>query len=117
MSFHRSITSILPFPTSHGIGEKRVLISKDEVRSGITQIAVTELRKGERAEEHTHPDMEEFFIIRKGKVSISVGDETVACTADDFIFVPAGTRHSLYAEEDAELLTIGCAIVTENINE
>ena len=51
--------------TTHGVGEKRVLLNNQETSTPLTQIAVTRLKAGEMAKEHLHPTMEEFFLFPK----------------------------------------------------
>ena len=105
------LNSIAPQPTSHGCGMKRVLVSNGDVSSPVTQIAVTSLVKGERAERHSHPTMDEFFLVRRGSIRITVGEDTEVFDADGFVSVPAGTAHEMEAVTDCEILTIGCAVV------
>ena len=105
-----SLSGISPIPTSHGCGEKKVLFLGKNFGSHITQIAVTALCEGEKVPAHAHPTMEEFFLVRKGQLRISVGDEVCTCSADDFIYVPAAVRHSIEALTSSETLTIGCAV-------
>ena len=99
-----------PIPTSHGCGEKKVLFLGKDFGSHITQIAVTALSDGETVPGHSNPTMEEFFLVRKGQLRISVGNEVYTCVADDFVYVPAAVRHSIEALTSSEILTIGCAI-------
>ncbi len=105
-----SISDISPIPTSHDCGEKKVLFLGKDFGSHITQIAVTALSEEETVPEHAHPTMEEFFLVRKGQLRISVGDEVYTCSTDDFVYVPAAVRHSIKALTSSEILTIGCAI-------
>jgi quercetin dioxygenase-like cupin family protein len=107
----RSLCSIPPILTTHGIGEKRVLLANDETETAVTQIAVTHLKKGEQVAEHSHPTMEEYFYFLKGEVRFTSGEGTCLCCAGDFVQVSAGVVHSLEVLEDAEVMTIGCAIV------
>lgn len=81
--------------TTHGVGEKRVLLNSQETSTPLTQIAVTRLKAGEAAEEHLHPTMEEFFLFQKGDASMTVGKEQITCSSGDFISIPANTLHSL----------------------
>lgn len=104
-----SLSDISPIPTSHGCGEKKVFFLGKDFGSHITQIAVTALCEGEKVPEHTHPTMEEFFLVRKGQLRISVGDEVYTCAEDDFFYVPAAVLHSIEALTSCEILTIGCA--------
>lgn len=104
------LSTIVPIPSSHSSGQKRILITRQSIQSGITQIAVTKLKKSEKIQLHVHPTMEEFFIIRNGHLLITVGEDEHDCVTDDFVYVPAGVEHSLEPIEDTELLTIGCAL-------
>lgn len=49
----KHLLNILPQPTAHGIGQKRVLLSQAETDTNLTQIAVTTLQAGETTEEHS----------------------------------------------------------------
>lgn len=96
--------------TTHGIGEKWVLLNSQETSTSLTQIAVTRLKAGEMAKEHLHPTMEEFFLFQKGDAIMTVGEEQITCGSGDFISIPANTLHSLKAITDIEIITIGSAI-------
>lgn len=96
--------------TSHGCGEKRVLIGKDETVTDITQIAVTYLKEGECVAEHTHGTMEEMFLVLDGSVELHSDGEKTVCVKDDFIHIESVTPHGLRALADTTLLTIGCAV-------
>ncbi len=105
----KSLWNVDPEATSHGCGEKRILLSNKETSSSITQIAVTLLHQGEKAELHSHPTMEECFLIRSGRLRISVDNQTFDCMPGDFLRIPPATPHQLEALEESEMLTIGCA--------
>lgn len=96
--------------TSHGCGEKRVLLSKNETLSDLTQIAITKLKAGNCVESHSHTTMEECFIIRSGEIQITIEGIVILCKKDDYLHILAGESHSLKAITDCELLTIGCAL-------
>ena len=106
----KKIIDIIPISTTHGIGEKQILLNNQETSTPLTQIAVTWLKAGEAAEEHLHPTMEEFFLFQKGDASMTVGKEQIPCGSGDFISIPANTLHSLKAITDIEIITIDCAI-------
>ena len=106
----KKIIDIIPISTTHGVGEKRVLLNSQETSTPLTQIAVTRLKAGEMAKEHLHPTMEEFFLFQKGDAIMTVGEEQITCSSGDFISIPANTLHSLKAITDIEIITIGCAI-------
>jgi len=96
--------------TSHGCGEKRVLIGKDETDTDIAQIAVTSLKSGECVDEHTHGTMEEMFLVLYGSVEFTSDGKITLCVKDDFIHIESGIPHGLRALEDTTLLTVGCTV-------
>ena len=106
----KKIIDIIPISTTHGVGEKRVLLNSQETSTPLTQIAVTRLKAGEMAKEHWHSTMEEFFLFQKGDAIMTVGEEQIACSSGDFISIPANTLHALKAITDIEIITIGCAV-------
>ena len=106
----KKIIDIIPISTTHGVGEKRVLLNSQETSTPLTQIAVTRLKAGEMAKEHLHPTMEEFFLFQKGDAIMTVGEEQITCSSGDFISIPANTLHALKAITDIEIITIGCVI-------
>ena len=106
----KKIIDIIPISTTHGVGEKRVLLNSQETSTPLTQIAVTRLKAGEMAKEHLHPTMEEFFLFQKGDAIMTVGEEQITCSSGAFISIPANTPHALKAITDIEIITIGCAV-------
>ena len=106
----KNIKTLSIVTTTHSIGKKQILLNSQETSTSLTQIAVTQLKAGETAEEHLHPTMEEFFLFQKGDAIMTVGEEQIACSSGDFISIPANTPHSLKAITDIEIITIGCAI-------
>lgn len=109
----RSLTSIQSSITSHAVGEKRVLLSRDESGCGLTQIAVTDLKAGEVAEAHIHPDMQEGFYVLDGQLDVILDGETKHCKKDDFVFIENGISHELQAVTDVRVMTIGCEIAAK----
>lgn len=108
--YKKSLVSVPVAPTSHGCGLKRVLLSCGDTTAAITQIAVTKLKAGETAGAHVHPTMEEYFLVRKGRVMITVAGEAEELGPDDFVRIEAGTEHGMEAVTDCELLSVGCAV-------
>ena len=106
-----SLIDILPIRTSHGCGQKRILLRKEETNTTLTQIAITALSAGEESGAHIHPTMEECFLVRKGEIRIELEEKCISGSADDFIHIPAGTMHNVIALTNVELLTIGCATI------
>ena len=106
----KNIKELPIITTTHGVGEKRVLLNSQETSTPLTQIAVTRLKAGEMAKEHLHPTMEEFFLFQKGDAIMTVGEEQITCSSGAFISIPANTLHVLKAITDIEIITIGCAV-------
>lgn len=93
----KHLYDILPQPTAHGIGQKRVLLSQAETDTDLTQIAVTTLQARETTEEHSHPTMEECFFFLSGEAKLTVEENTLTCHEGDFVQVKCGERHQLEA--------------------
>lgn len=106
----RSLNDISPIKSSHGVGLKRVLLASSESGCSLTQIAVTEIKQGEVAVAHSHPDMQEGFYVLNGELEVTLDGQHQSCHQDDFIYVPSGTSHELRALTDVRIMTIGCVI-------
>jgi mannose-6-phosphate isomerase-like protein (cupin superfamily) len=107
---YRDFNSLESLPTSHQIGEKKVLLSNSETISSITQLALTKLFANDIVEEHLHPTMDEHFIVLSGEGIIQIDNENYDLKAGKFILVPAGSSHNLSAITDIEFITISVAI-------
>lgn len=106
---NKELSQILPTPTSHNVGEKKVMISLHEISSPITQIARTRLLAGTNVVEHIHPTMEEHFMVLSGECDIIVDGESYLCKEGSYLYVPEKVIHSIYIITDTELITIGVA--------
>ena len=107
---YRSLRDIPAVITSHAVGQKRVLLSKEETGCCLTQIAVTDLSAGEIALAHIHPDMQEGFYVLEGDLDVMLNGEVSHCHKDDFVYVENGTAHELRAITAVRVMTIGCEI-------
>lgn len=105
----KHLEQIVPRPTSHGVGLKRVLLSGDETATSVTQIAVTRLAEGEVAAEHRHESMEEYFYFLKGEAVVCVDGRELLCREGDFLQVECGWSHSVLAKSEVEMLMVGVA--------
>lgn len=106
----RSLNEVQPVPSSHKVRMKRVLLAAEESGCAITQIAITDLKAGEVAETHVHEDMQEGFYVMSGDLDITLDEETLNCSKDDFVFVKCGVKHELRAISDVRMMTIGCGM-------
>ena len=106
----RHLADITPVTTSHGVGQKRVLLSSNESGCSLTQIAVTELKAGEIAAAHVHPDMQEGFYVLDGELEVYLDGKKTICSRDTFVYVEKCTSHEMRALTNSRLMTIGCVI-------
>ena len=83
----RTVKNIDPLSTSYEMGLKRVLLSSKESGCSITQVAVIELKAGERSAQHIHPDLQDLFYILEGQIDITIDKPVHHCQQDDFVFV------------------------------
>lgn len=107
---HKNIDALKPIFTSHGVGEKIVLVSSLETSSNITQIAKTRLKTGNIIPEHCHPTMDEHFIILSGQCNVIIDKEAITCKSNSYVMIPSGIQHGIDVIEDTELITIGVEI-------
>ena len=106
----RKLDDISPILTSHGVGQKRVLLSSNESGCSLTQIAVTSLKGGEIATAHIHPDMQEAFFVLDGEIDVALDGKHTIITNDTFVYVEKCTSHEMKAITDCRIMTIGCVI-------
>lgn len=105
----KRISDIKDIPTAHGLGYKRVLVGGNDTDTPITQIAYTMLSMGDVVEAHTHPTMDEHFIILTGTCSIVCGEDRYLIIPSTYIYVPAGVEHRIEISEPLTMITIGIA--------
>ena len=101
------ILDVIPVPTSHGIGEKRVIATRNDVGKPVTQIAKIRLKVGEDVEAHIHPTMDEHFFYLSGECNVTIDGVNRFCQAEDYLFIPAGFTHSIHVITDTIMITIG----------
>ena len=104
---HRHSSQIEFVPTSHRVGEKRIIATQVEVGKPITQIARTLLHAGEQVAMHIHPTMDEHFFFMEGECCVTIGGKVYNCVADDYLYIPAGCNHEIEVVKDTLILTIG----------
>ncbi len=51
---------------------------------------------------HTHPDTDELFWVRSGRLTIQLRDRDVVLGPEDVFVVPAGVEHCPRAEDEVE---------------
>ena len=109
----RNINDITPATTSYEMGLKRVLLSANESGCSITQIAVIDLKAGEKSAMHIHPDLQDVFYILDGTIEVTIDGEVNTCQKDDFIFIEHLKTYQLHAVTDVKMLAMGCVIESQ----
>ena len=109
----RSAIDITPLATSYEMGLKRVLLSANESGCSITQVAILELKAGDRSAKHIHPDLQDLFFVLEGEIEITIDGKKNRCTKEDFIFVEHLKSYELHALTDVRMLAMGCVIETQ----
>lgn len=95
----------------HGCREKKVLLTKEETQTNLTQIAIIYLKAGEEGISHMHwGGIEEGFFVINGEIELLMGDTPIRMTVGDYVHLEMAAIHNLKAITDAEVLTIGCKI-------
>lgn len=103
----RNFNDTQSIKTSHGVGDKWVVGTRENVGSPITQIARTRLLSGEKIEAHVHPTMDEHYFLLAGECELTIDGVSYLCHADDYLYIPAGSSHSFYVKKDVIMITIG----------
>lgn len=64
-----------------------------------------QLKKGESIPNHFAID-EVLIVVRKGVVSVTVGEETVELSNDELLHIDPKEPHSLEAKEDSDIIVV-----------
>ncbi len=94
---------------AHGakFGEK-----KPESMKSFTNFARITIQPGGTNKVHVHNDIEQVYIVLRGKGTVQVGDEKAEVKAGDAIFLPAKIPHGFVntGDKPAVLLLIGTRV-------
>ena len=75
---------------------KKILLHKNDLSSGLVQmINWAKLPIGNSFAHHYHEDMEEIFVIIKGKTKITIGEESAILQTGDTVVIPMGQVHAM----------------------
>ena len=110
---HKHLHDIQPAGTSYEMGMKRVLLSANESGCSITQIAVIDLKAGEKSAMHIHPDLQDAFYILDGTLEVTINGVANLCQKDDFLFIEQLNTYQLHAITDVRMLAMGCVIESQ----
>ena len=91
---------------------KKTLFQKGVFQFGTIQMVNwSRLPAGQKFARHYHEDMQELFVVVRGEVQMTAGNETVLLQRGDAVIVEPREAHQMHntGTEDAEYLAIGLA--------
>ena len=106
----RNLRDLEQIHSSHNGINKFVFFKADECASSITQIAYSFLKRNDIVEQHSHPTMEEVFLILEGECIFVVEENEVALSSLDVIKIPPGSLHQIYANTDCKFYYFGVSV-------
>jgi quercetin dioxygenase-like cupin family protein len=109
-TFKRKLCQLDKINSNHNGISKSVYFTSEECISSITQIAYSFLKKNEKVEQHSHPTMEEVFLVLEGECSFNIDGNELNLSSFDVVKVPPGSLHSIYATKDCKFYYFGVAI-------
>ena len=92
---------------------KKILLEKDDLINGRVQMVNwSKLPVGSSFKSHYHQDMEEVFIILKGKAKIKVDKEEELIEKGDLVVIPMKKVHQMKnaGKEEVEYLVLGVSL-------
>lgn len=108
--YKRKLCQLEKIQSSHNFISKYVYFKSEECASSITQIAYSFLKKNDVVEQHSHPTMEEVFLILEGECFFVVDGNEVSLSSLDVIKIPPGSLHQIHAKTDCKLYYIGVSV-------
>lgn len=108
--FKRKLLELKQIQSSHNGISKYVYFKSEECASSITQIAYSFLNKNDVVEQHSHPTMEEVFLILEGECCFVVDGNEVVLSNSDVIKIPPGSLHKIYAKTECKLYYFGVSV-------
>jgi mannose-6-phosphate isomerase-like protein (cupin superfamily) len=96
-------------PKSPGVLIKVILKKNDFLAGHLQMINWAKMAAGNSFRPHYHEDMEEIFIILKGKARIQIREEEAILAKEEVVVVPMGEVHEMknIGDEEAEYIVIG----------
>ena len=96
-------------PKSPGVLIKVILKKHDLLAGHLQMINWARMAEGNSFRPHYHEDMEEIFIILKGKARIQIREEEAILAKEEVVVVPMGEVHEMknIGDEEAEYIVIG----------
>lgn len=99
-------------PKSPGVWKKILLGKEDLIKGRVQMVNWSKLPVGSSFKPHYHQDMEEVFIILRGKVKITVDEEEERMEKGDVVIIPMKKVHEMknIGNEEVEYLVLGISL-------
>jgi len=96
-------------PKSPGVLIRKLFQKKDLIQGRVPMINWALLPVGKCFRAHYHEDMQEIFVLIKGKAKITVDREEAEMNKGDAVVIPVGSVHTLEnsGTEDVEYIVVG----------
>jgi mannose-6-phosphate isomerase-like protein (cupin superfamily) len=97
-------------PGDPGVWKKVLFTKADSISGSVQMINWAHLPAGRIFCGHYHEDMQEIFIIVKGRPRITIDHETAELGPGDGVVIPSGAVHVMEApagQEDVEYIVMG----------
>ena len=110
-------TDIETQPASHedpgapAVLKKVMLRNRDLIAGNVQMINWSTLLPGKTFRRHLHDNMEEVFIIVKGRARIMVDDEEAEISDGDVVVIPVGSVHTMenLGQDNVDFISLGIA--------
>ncbi|MFC1580194.1 cupin domain-containing protein [Thermodesulfobacteriota bacterium] len=98
-------------PDAPAVLKKVMLRNQDLITGNVQMVNWSTLLPGKTFRRHFHDNMEEVFIIVKGRASIMVDDQEAELSEGDVIVIPSGSVHSMKnpGQDNVEFISLGIA--------
>ena len=98
-------------PAAPAVLKKVMLRNHDLISGNLQMINWSTLLPGKTFRRHLHDNMEEVFIIVKGRAKIMVDAEMAEISDGDVVVIPVGSVHSMenLGQENVEFISLGIA--------
>lgn len=106
----------LPFlPASHedprrpGVWKKILLENREFTPGNLQMVNFAKMHAGSSFRPHYHEDMDEYFIILRGKARVWIEKEAAQIEAEEMVLLPRGRVHRMenIGPEDLDYIVIG----------
>ncbi len=96
-------------PKSPGVLIKVILKKQDLLAGHLQMVNWAKMAEGNSFRPHYHEDMEEIFIILRGKTRIQIREEEAILGKEEVVVVPMGEVHGMknIGDDEAEYIVIG----------